>query len=139
MSGNFHRLREVFIQTRPLRRMFVLLMLAISLPGTGQITAARAAPPAQETITNMRFYLNISYPTTLCAGREYSIPVTPLVELDGKRGTVRNSTTKIGSSRGWRSPPRSETRTSQRSILPSRRVKNPGTSLEYLLVTSSFS
>jgi len=33
----------------------------------------------------MRFYLNISYPTTLCAGREYSIPVTPLVELNGKR------------------------------------------------------
>lgn len=33
----------------------------------------------------MRFYLNISYPPTLCAGREYSIAVTPLVELDGKR------------------------------------------------------
>lgn len=33
----------------------------------------------------MRFYLNIHYPHTLCVGREYSIAVTPLVELDGKR------------------------------------------------------
>jgi hypothetical protein len=67
-----------------LQRLIILMLLLLSLGGAGQISAARAAPPAQE-VTNMRFYLNISYPQTLCAGREYSILVTPLVELDGKR------------------------------------------------------
>ncbi len=65
------------------RATLLILMLMLSLGSAGQ-TAVRAAPPAQE-ITNMRFYLNIRYPPTLCAGREYSISVTSLVELDGKR------------------------------------------------------
>lgn len=73
--------------TRGTPRSFVFLALIclLSLGSASQATPALAAPPAQETVTNMRFYLNISYPTTFCAGREYSIGVTPLVELNGKR------------------------------------------------------
>lgn len=59
-------------------------IFVISLAGTDLPTSVQAAPPAQE-ITNMRFYLNIHYPPTLCVGREYSIRVTPLVELNGNR------------------------------------------------------
>ncbi len=66
------------------RAILLMLMLILSLGSVGQTIPAQAAPPAEE-ITNMRFYLNVRYPQTLCAGREYSIPVTPLVELDGKR------------------------------------------------------
>jgi len=59
-------------------------MFIINLGSVGQTIPAQAAPPADE-ITNMRFHLNIFYPVTLCAGREESIRVTPLVDLDGKR------------------------------------------------------
>lgn len=66
------------------RAIILVTMLMLGVGNAGQATSVQAAPPADE-ITNMRFYLNISHLPTLCAGREYSIAVTPLVELDGKR------------------------------------------------------
>jgi hypothetical protein len=76
-KGGIHRLLA--------RGIVLSFMFITSLGGGYQATPVQAAPPAQETITNSRFYLNITHLPTLCAGREYSIAVTPLVELDGKR------------------------------------------------------
>lgn len=70
---------------RLIQRVIVLIgIFTTSLGSMGKASPVQAAPPAQE-VTNMRFYLNITRPTTLCARREYSIGVTPLVELNGKR------------------------------------------------------
>jgi hypothetical protein len=69
---------------RPLGRAGLLLLALALCLGHGAATApAQAAPSTQETITNMRFYLNVHQPDRYCAGQVYSIEVTPLVELNG--------------------------------------------------------
>lgn len=77
------------------RRLYGLVSRPISLAGMDLPTSAHAAPPHQE-VTNMRFYLNIHYPPTLCDGREYSLAVTPLVKLDGKRSDGQTFTGAAG-------------------------------------------